>query len=80
MLENHSLINEFPQLKNEIHELKMGDAHFSRLFEQYHHIDKEIHRIESGAENTSDNYLEGLKKKRLATKDILYGLLRTYSA
>lgn len=76
MLENHSLINEFPEHKDAIHQLKMSDGHFARLFDQYHQTDKEIHRIESGAEATSDEYLESLKKRRLQHKDELYSILQ----
>lgn len=76
MLENHSLVNEFPEHKDTIHELKSSNGHFAKLFDEYHHTNKEIHRIESGAENTSDEYLEGLKKQRLQHKDELYAMLR----
>lgn len=76
MLQNHSLVNEFPEYKDAIHNLKTTDQHFARIFEKYHETDKEIHRIESGAENTTDEYLEGLKKQRLHHKDELYSLLQ----
>lgn len=76
MLENHSLINEFPEHKDAIHQLKMSDGHFARLFDQYHQTDKEILRIESGAEATSDEYLESLKKRRLQHKDEMYSILQ----
>lgn len=76
IIANHSLVNEFPEYKEKIHGLKMNDHHFQRLFDDYHLTDKEIHRIETGAENTSDDYLEELKKKRLALKDQLYGILQ----
>lgn len=74
-IENHSLANEFPEFKDRIHELKQDNMHFLRLFNEYHDVDKEVHRIESGAENTSDEYLEGLKKQRLNLKDELFSLL-----
>lgn len=79
-IENHSLANELPEFKERIHELKQENMHFLRLFNEYHDVDKDIHRIESGAENTSDDYLEGLKKKRLALKDELFAILNTETA
>ena len=79
-IENHSLANEFPELKERIHELKMSDMHFHRLFNEYHDVDKEIHRIEQGIENTADDYLEGLKKQRLSLKDQLFAMLNTEPA
>lgn len=76
MIENHSLANELPEYKEQIRSLKLSNAHFHKLFERYHDIDKEIHRIEEGLENTSDVYLEDLKKTRLHLKDELYGMLK----
>ncbi|MCY7295550.1 YdcH family protein [Alteromonas sp. a30] len=73
---NHSLANELPEFKTQIHNLKMTDNHFSRLHDEYGEVDHEIHRIESGVENTSDEYLEELKKKRLFLKDSLYEMLK----
>jgi uncharacterized protein YdcH (DUF465 family) len=75
MLTKHDLVHEFPELRERIHALKMSDAHFARLFEQYHEVDHEVHRIETGAENTSDAYLEGRKRERLELKDTLYQML-----
>ena len=76
MLDNHSLANELPEYKDAIHTLKISNAHFAKLFDEYHSVDKEIHRIEQGAEATSDDYLEGLKRKRLHNKDALYAMLQ----
>ncbi len=76
MIDNHSLANELPEYKDAIHTLKMSNAHFAKLFDEYHATDKEIHRIEQGVEVTSDDYLEGLKRKRLHNKDALYHMLK----
>ncbi len=75
MIEAHDLVHEFPEHRERIHEMKMNDAHFARLFEEYHTVNKEVQRIEQRVENTSDEYLEEQKKKRLALKDELYGML-----
>ena len=80
MIENHSLANEFPEYKQQIHELKIHDNHFRRLFEDYNNIEHEVHRIETGVENTSDDYLEDLKKKRLHLKDALCAMLKSEAA
>jgi hypothetical protein len=39
-----------------------------------------VHRIETGAENTSDEHLENLKKQRLNLKDQLSGMIRDYES
>ncbi len=75
--EKHDLIHEFPEYKDRIHNLKMSNRHFARQFDKYHEIDHEIIRVEEGIENTSDDYLEELKKKRLALKDELYAMVKT---
>ena len=56
--EKHDLIHELPEHRDRIHELKTSNARFARLFDEYHELDHEIHRIETGIENTSDEYME----------------------
>ena len=76
IIEKHDLHHEFPEFDNEIHHLKMNDKHFLRLFNEYHEVDQEVHRIEKGVENTSDEYLDGKKKIRLNLKDSLFIMLK----
>lgn len=78
-LENHSLVNELPEYRKAIHDLKISNNHFAKLFDEYNDVEHEIHRIESGAENTSDDYLEKLKKERLKLKDNLFAILQKNS-
>ena len=75
-IEKHDLIHEFPEHREQIHELKMNNHHFARLFDEYHEVDHEVNRIENGVENTADEYLERKKKERLHLKDQLYGMIR----
>jgi hypothetical protein len=77
LTEKHDLVHELPEHRDAIHSLKMTDQHFARLFDEYHEVDHEVHRIETGVENTSDEYLEGRKKLRLYLKDELYRIIRT---
>lgn len=77
-LQKHDLLSEFPNNRDAIHALKMNNAHFAKLFDQYHNTDHDVHRIESGAENTSDNYLEGRKKERLHLKDQLFKMISEF--
>lgn len=74
--EKHDLVHELPEYREKIHELKISNAHFARLFEEYHETDHEVHRIETGVENTSDDYLEEVKKKRLSLKDELFQIIK----
>ncbi|MGB4100921.1 MAG: YdcH family protein [Alphaproteobacteria bacterium] len=79
-LENHSLINEFPEMRDLIHQLKTSDSHFAKIFAEYDEIVHVVHRIESGAEAAVDERLEGLKKNRLRLKDELFAILKKSAA
>ena len=79
-LEKHDLLHELPESRDAIHHLKLQDRHFARLFREYHDKDHEVHRVETGAEKTSDAYLEDCKKERLRLKDALYQMIREYEA
>ena len=74
--EKHDLAHEFPQYRETIRQLKAGNHHFARLFDEYHEIDHEVLRIETGIENTSDQYLDERKKMRLHLKDELFQMIR----
>ncbi len=76
LTEKHDLLHELPEYRDTIHNLKMTNNHFARLFEEYHEIDHEVHRIETGVENTSDDYLEERKKVRLHLKDELFRMIK----
>lgn len=71
----HELHEEFPDAAEALHTLKTSDNHFARLSEEYHVINREIHRIESEVEPASDEVLEDLKKKRLHLKDQIAAML-----
>ena len=49
--------------------LKQEDAHYARLADEYHDVNREVHRIEAETEAASDERTETLKKKRLALLD-----------
>lgn len=76
MTDKHDLIHEFPEYRDAIHDMKMNNNHFARLFDEYHDVDHEVVRIENGAEASSDEYLEDRKKVRLNLKDELFEMLR----
>jgi uncharacterized protein YdcH (DUF465 family) len=78
-IEKHDLNHEFPEYHDEIHQLKMHDQHFAKLFDEYHSKDHEVHRLELGNEVSADEYLEQLKKERLLLKDQLLRMLQQAS-
>jgi hypothetical protein len=76
-MEKHDLHTEFPELNEKIHELKVSDTHFRKLFDEYHDVNNSIHSIESGAEAVTDEVLNDYRVKRVHLKDQLYSLLTT---
>ena len=79
-VEKHDLIHEMPDSKEAIHHLKTNDNHFRNLFDEYHEVEHDVHRFETGAENTSDEHLEDLKKQRLNLKDQLFHIIHEYKS
>jgi len=73
----HELAEEFPEHKDKIHELKIGNSHFARLADEYHTVNREIHRIEAQGVNVADETVEDLKKKRLQLKDEIFGMIES---
>ena len=71
----HELHDEFPHDAEALHRLKLNDAHFARLAERHHEVNREIHRIESEIEAASDERIEALKKERLHLLDEIAAML-----
>jgi uncharacterized protein YdcH (DUF465 family) len=74
--EHHTLVLEFPEQRDRIHELKVSDNHFHRLMEEYDELTKKIERLEQEGEPLTDESMEDLKKRRLELKDELYTYLK----
>jgi uncharacterized protein YdcH (DUF465 family) len=73
--ENHNLLNEFPEHREKIHVMKQSSGHFSKLFDEYHDLDREVRRLEGEGVPVTDESFEELKKQRLSLKDKLYTML-----
>ncbi len=73
--EKHDLIHEVPEYTESIVNLKSSNANFDRLSDEYDEVDDEIRRIETGIENSSDEYLEERKILRVHLKDDLYQMI-----
>jgi len=71
----HELAEEFPQQIEAIQKLKFENAHFAKIAEEYHAVNREIHRSETKVEPLSDFHEEELRKKRLALKDEIAAML-----
>ena len=71
----HELHEEFPDQADALHALKLDNTHFAKLSDDYHAVNREIHRVETEVEPASDEALEELKKQRLHLKDEIAALL-----
>lgn len=71
----HELAEEFPDKAEKLHQLKTGNAHFAKLAGEYHDVNREIHRIETGVEPASDVRETELRKKRMQLKDEISSML-----
>jgi uncharacterized protein len=74
-IENHNLHHEFPEYGERIHNLKITDAHFAKLFDEYDRLDHQVRRIEEKGSLIADAELETLKMRRIHLKDNLYSLM-----
>ena len=76
MFRKHPLTDEFPEFETKIHDLKVEDEHFKKLFDEYDEVDHEIYKIESDAEPASDETVNQLRINRLRLKDEIYLMLK----
>lgn len=71
----HELLEEFPEYAEKIHSLKESDAHFSKLFDEYHEVNRAVHRAETNVEPTDQFHEEDMRKQRARLKDEIYQIL-----
>ena len=72
---HHTIGDEFPEHKEQIHRLKTSNAHFQSLLTKWEEVDKRIARAESRIELMSEEQEEQLRRNRLALKDEIYAML-----
>ena len=73
----HELAEEFPKDAERLQELKSANAHFARLYDEYHTINRTIHRAETLVEPMTEEHEAALRRQRMALKDEIALLLRT---
>ena len=71
----HTLDEEFPDLRERISALKTSDGHFARLADEYHEVNRQVHRIETRVEPTSEDVEQELKRRRIRLKDEIAQML-----
>jgi len=71
----HELAEEFPEFSQKIHDLKISDAHFTKLADEYHTVNRTIHRSETGVEPMGEHAETDLRKRRMVLKDEIAAIL-----
>lgn len=71
---------EFPQDAARIHDLKLKDAHFARLLEEYDQVNDAVYQAESLIQPTSEAAEKELRRKRAHLKDEIARMLSAHSA
>ncbi|MDO6728599.1 YdcH family protein [Marinovum sp. 2_MG-2023] len=71
----HELAEEFPEHADKLHALKTENAHFARLADEYHNINRAVHRAETNIEPVEELAEVALRKQRAALKDEIYALM-----
>ena len=71
----NQLDEDFPGMAERMHALKTSNNRFARLVEEYNELNREIHRIETRVEPTSEDVEEELKRRRVRLKDEIAQML-----
>lgn len=71
----HELAEDFPEHAQKIHDLKLSNAHFARVADEYHVLNRSIHRAETGTEPVSEFTETEMRKSRMALKDEIAAIL-----
>ena len=71
----HELAEEFPEKTDIMSQLKQSDAHFSKLADAYHEVNRAVHRAETNVEPIEELAEVELRKQRAALKDEIWGIL-----
>ena len=72
----HELHEEFPQYADRISALKSSDSHFAKLAQDYHKINRAVHRAETLLEPVEELTEIQMRKERAALKDQIYAYLK----
>lgn len=71
----HELAEDFPDKVAAIHRLKGSDAHFAKLADAYHEVNRAVHRAESGVEPVGELTEQEMRRERMRLKDEIAGIL-----
>ena len=76
----NDLLEDFPDKRDRIRELKTSDNRFARLYDEYNELNRTIHRVETRVEPRTEDEEEELKRSRVRLKDEIMAMLEDGSA
>ncbi len=71
----HELAEEFPDKIDAMQELKRTDGHFRKLADDYHEVNRAVHRAETNVEPMTEQAEADLRRQRMALKDQIASML-----
>ncbi|MDG1863096.1 MAG: DUF465 domain-containing protein [Yoonia sp.] len=74
----HELSDEFPDQMQKMHDLRQTDAHFAKMSDEYHEVNRAVHRAETNVAPTSDEHMNQMRKERMALKDQIASYLSAH--
>ena len=75
-VEHHNLLHEFPEYKDQIHDLKVNNHHFRKLFDECHELTTDIEKMENETTPVATMTEEEAKMRRVHLKDELYSMIK----
>ncbi|MDO5646681.1 YdcH family protein [Paracoccus sp. (in: a-proteobacteria)] len=65
----HAIHEEFPNDADRIHNLKISNAHFARLLQEYDEVNDQVHNAEALIHPISEDAEKQLRRQRAHLKD-----------
>jgi uncharacterized protein YdcH (DUF465 family) len=79
-VEHHDLAHDLPEFKEQIHILKTSNAHFRKLFDEYHDLTRAVENMQNEVDPVTTSAEEQAKLRRVQLKDELYAMLAAEAA
>lgn len=71
----HELAEEFPEKVDAMQELKRVNGHFRKLADDYHEVNRAVHRAETNVEPITPEAETDLRRQRMHLKDQIAAML-----
>lgn len=72
----HTLQQEFPAEADKLSALKVANAHFAKLLDEYDAVNDQVHRAESRVDAITEEAEAALRRQRTHLKDEIARMLR----